>query len=80
MPMLQKKGNVKVNKSYSFRTFAHPAFDVFWELFMVSGKKTYKAGTILKHLDAIGLSYWIADDGSLHKKSNELILHTQSFS
>lgn len=76
-----KKGKMEGEiKRYSFCTFAHPAFYIFWELFIVSGKKTYKAGTILKYLDSIGLSYWVADDGSLHKKSNEFILHTQSFS
>lgn len=67
-------------KSYSFRTFAHPAFDILWNLFITSGKKTYQTGTVTKYLNGIGLSYWIADDGSLHKKSNEIILNTQSFS
>lgn len=67
-------------KSYFFRTFAHPAFDFLWDLFMISGKKTYKPGTITKYLNPLGLCYWIADDGSLHAKSNEIILNTQGFS
>lgn len=66
-------------KSYAFRTFAHPAFDFLWDRFMVSGKKTYVPGTIAQCLEPLGLCYWVADDGSLHKKSNDLILYTQSF-
>jgi hypothetical protein len=67
-------------KSYGFRTFVHPAFDFLWDSLMTSGKKTYVPGTLLQYLEPLGLCYWVADDGSLHKKSNDLILHTQGFS
>ena len=66
--------------SYSFRTFAHLAFNPLWSLFMESGKKTYPKGLILNPLEALGLCIWVADDGSLNKRTNEIILHTQSFS
>ena len=85
----QKGKHMNKVKSYSFKTFAVPAFDFLWEFFIKTPrkgwapskcKKTYTPGTIEKHLTAVGFSYWIADDGSLHAKSNEIILNTQGFS
>lgn len=50
-------------KSYSFRTFAHPAFDFLWELFMLSGKKTYKPGTIQQYLNPLGCAIGLLTTG-----------------
>lgn len=65
-------------KSVSFKTFAHPAFNSLWDLFMENSKKVYKKGTIQNHLTLNGFCYWVADDGSLHK-TKSIILHTQCF-
>ena len=66
-------------KSDAFRTFAHPAFDFLWDRFRVSGQKTDVPGTIAQCLEPLGLCSWVADDGSLHQKSNDFIGHTQRF-
>lgn len=65
--------------SYYFRTFAHPAFRPLKDIFLdENNKKVYKTGTITKYYTPLGLSYWIADDGSL-QKNNETIQNTQGF-
>lgn len=65
-------------KSYYFRTFSHPAFLPLWELFMATGRKAVKPRLVLDHLTALGLCYWVADDGSFHRDGS-LTLHTQGF-
>ena len=80
-----KQGEVK---SYWFKTFSHKSFSVIWDLFYDTSngviKKTIKApeggGTILTHLNVVGLAYWVIGDGSLHREGRVLTLHTQGFS
>jgi len=67
-------------KSFSFRTFTHPTFNLIWDLFMSTGKKTVQPGLILNHLTDESLAYWIMDDGSLQIDKKSLIIHTQSYS
>lgn len=42
-----------------FRTIADPAFDFFYDMFMVKGKKSYKTGVITEFLTDVGFSYWV---------------------
>ena len=80
-----KQGEVK---SYWFKTFSHKSFAVICDLFYDTSngviKKTIKApeggGTILTHLNVVGLAYWVIGDGSLHREGRVLTLHTQGFS
>lgn len=72
-----RKGEVK---SYEFKTFTHKLFNPIWDLFYNSqGKKIIKPGIITENLSPLGLSYWIMDDGSLHR-DNYMVLHTQGYS
>jgi hypothetical protein len=66
-------------KSYSFRTFSHPAFNSIWDLFYSEGRKNIKPGLIRDHLTPEGLAYWIMDDGSLQNDNKTMIIHTQSY-
>ena len=66
-------------KSYCFSTFTHAAWLPLQEIFIVKGKKTYVAGTILKYLCGVGLSYWICDDGCICTHTGVLRLHTEGF-
>ena len=71
-------------KSYWFKTFSHKSFSVIWDLFYNTSngvtKKTINSGTILNHLNEVGLAYWVMGDGSLHREGRVLTLHTQGFS
>jgi hypothetical protein len=44
-------------KSYSFKTFSHPTFNKFYDLFIINSKKSIQPGLIFNYLTPIGLAY-----------------------
>lgn len=73
-----KQGEVK---SYWFKTFSHKSFSIIWDLFYDTSngiiKKTINPGTILNHLDEVGLAYWVIGDGSLHRVIIFILFNTK---
>lgn len=66
--------------SYHFYTLSHPALNLLWNLFITTGKKSYKPDTIQKYLNFEGFSHWIMCDGSLNRRHKYMTLHTEGFS
>ncbi len=65
--------------TYSFTTFAHPAFNFYYDLFYKNGRKEVNE-KILKQITPQSLAIWICDDGSYCNSIKDLILCTNSFS
>jgi hypothetical protein len=88
-PYIRKNQDGSI-KSYSFRTFTHPTFNIFYNLFYIlnneNENKRKKSITleniklIIEYMNPIVLSYWIMDDGSLDKNKKMMTIHSQSFS
>jgi hypothetical protein len=71
----------RTGKSYScisFDSYSLPCFNELHELFYVDGKKVVPSN-IAELLTALGLAYWISDDGGFDKSNNRVTLNTQSF-
>lgn len=71
------KGKIK---SFYFKTFTHPTFLTFYNLFYKDSKKVIPKAFILNNVDSISLAYWIMGDGSFNQRDQVLYLHTEGFS
>ena len=67
-------------KSFYFKTFTHPTFLTFYNLFYKDSKKVIPKAFILNNVDSISLAYWIMGDGSFNQRDQVLYLHTEGFS
>lgn len=68
----------KTIKSFYFKTYSHPTFLDLYNIFYINGKKTITL-EVLQQIDEVVLAYWIMGDGSMNKRDNRLVLHTESF-
>jgi hypothetical protein len=69
----------KVYSSIHFNTYSLTCFNELYDLFYPAGIKVV-ASNIGDLVTAKGLAYWIADDGTLDKSTNRVILSTDCFS
>lgn len=80
----EPKINIRYKKelpySYYFKTFTHPTFLEFYNLFYKEGKKVIPKDFVTNYIDPISLAYWIMGDGSYSKRDGIMYLHTQGFS
>jgi len=84
-PRVQTRKNASGNlvTTYCFQTISHRSFNVFYDLFIVEGKKTVIKGLIKNYLTPLALATWYMDDGSLTDyrsgHGQGVQLHTQGF-
>jgi hypothetical protein len=69
----------KIHSRVTFNTLSLPCFNDIYDLFYLEGKKIVPQN-IAELLTALGMAYWICDDGSLDKSTQRVILCTESFS
>nr|QVG61527.1 hypothetical protein [Rhizoctonia sp.] len=69
----------KIYNKIGFITYSLPCFNEYYNLFYPEGKKIVPIN-IADLFTVYSLAYWLADDGSFHKKNRCVTLNTQSFS
>lgn len=68
----------KVYSSIWFNTYTLPCFVPLYELFYVDGSKVVPSN-IAELLTALGLAYWLIDEGGFNKRDRAVVLSTQGF-